>query len=50
LISPCPQPASSKTTDRKAVDVTTILKIFNCLIPELADAENGGLSSLSSRQ
>jgi len=39
---------SSKTTDRKAVDVT--LKIFNCLIPELADAENGGLSSLSSRQ
>jgi hypothetical protein len=42
LISPCPQPASSKTIDSKAADVIAVLKIFNCFIPELVVLKKPG--------
>jgi hypothetical protein len=32
LISPCPQPANSKTTDSKHADVMKVLKIVNRVI------------------
>ncbi|UVK42712.1 hypothetical protein BPNPMPFG_004420 [Mesorhizobium sp. AR07] len=37
LISPCPQPASRRTTDSKHVDVIKVLKIVTSVTPPQMD-------------